>query len=250
MKVHDINVEQKKVILLLHPMLANAQLMKELIADLMGSSYRYIIPDFSGHGDAMDSDYESAEKEANTLSSYMQKQNIDEVQLAFGASMGGVVLMELLNHTDFRFNHIFFEGVSMYTDAAFQNFVMKRILIAKHRKGQAHPEIAVQKMKKLYGEKAKDIMAKQMVNISETSIANVVYDCAYVKLPTLSPEKQKITIFAYGEKDNDLKQARKICPKQYPQAKLMVWPGKGHCTYITEEPARYVDMLKEIITEV
>ena len=120
-------------------------------------------------------------------------------------------------------------------------------MVAKHRKAQAKPEIAVQKMAQLYGENVKQIMAKQMIAISETSLVNVVHDCSYVNLPTLTPEQQKNTVFAYGEKDADLKIARKICSKQYPQAKLMVWSGSGHCTHITEAPVQYASMLKAFI---
>ncbi len=244
MKIHDIHTEQKNVVLLLHPMLATAQMMQELLAEPMGNTFRYIIPDFSGHGEASDSDYESAAKEAEQLSAYIKEQNISEIQLAFGASMGAVVLMELLHDPDIQINRIFFEGASMYTNAGFLNFMMKRIMVAKHRKAQAKPEIAVQKMAQLYGEKVKQIMASQMIGISENSLVNVVHDCAYVNLPTLSPEQQKNTIFAYGEKDADLKLAKKACPRKFPQAKLMVWPGRGHCTYVTEAPAQYAAMLK------
>lgn len=247
MKIHDIHKEQEKVVLLLHPMLANAHMMQELLADPMGNNYRYLIPDFSGHGEAANSDYESAVKEAAQLSAYIKNQDIHEVQLAFGASMGAVVLMELLHGSDLKFHHLFFEGASMYTNAGFLNFMMKRIMVAKHRKAQAKPEIAVQKMAQLYGENVKQIMAKQMIDISETSLVNVVHDCAYVNLPTLTPEQQKNTVFAYGEKDADLKIARKICSKQYPQAKLMVWSGCGHCTHITEAPVQYASMLKAFI---
>ncbi len=158
--------------------------------------------------------------------------------------MGAVVLMELLHDPTIQINRLFFEGASMYTNAGFVNFMMRRIMLAKHRKAQVKPEIAVQKMAQLYGEQVKQIMASQMIGISENSLVNVVHDCAYVNLPTLSPEQQKNTIFAYGEKDADLKLAKKICPSQFPQAKLMVWPGKGHCTYITEAPAQYAAMLK------
>ena len=128
MKIHDIHKEQEKVVVLLHPMLANAQMMQELLANPMGNNYRYLIPDCSGHGEAASSDYESAVKEAAQLSSYMKNQNIHEVQLAFGASMGAVVLMELLHGSDFSFHHLFFEGASMYTNAGFLNFMMKCIV--------------------------------------------------------------------------------------------------------------------------
>ena len=69
MRIHDIHKEQEKVVLLLHPMLANAQMMQKLLADPMGNNFRYLIPDFSGHGEAADTDYESAAKEAAQLAS-------------------------------------------------------------------------------------------------------------------------------------------------------------------------------------
>ena len=247
MKIHDIHREQETVILLLHPMLANAEIMQELLAEPMGGAYRYLIPDFSGHGEAADTDYESAAKEAAQLASYLESQKIHEVQLAFGASMGAVILMELLRCSGLRFRHLFFEGASMYTHAGFLNFMMKRIMAAKHRKARANPEIAVQRMGELYGETVKQVMAKQMVELSETSLVNVVHDCAYVKLPTLTPDQQKNTVFAYGEKDADLKLARKVCAKRYPQARLMIWPGRGHCTHMTEEPTQYAAMLKAFL---
>ncbi len=244
MKIQDIHTEQENVVLLLHPMLATAQMMQMLLAEPMGDGFRYIIPDFSGHGEAADSDYESAAQEARQLSEYLKKQKIGKIQLAFGASMGGVVLMKLLQDPDIQIDRLFFEGASMYTGAGGLNFMMKRIMLAKHRKAQAKPEIAVQKMAQLYGEQVKQIMASQMIGISEKSLVNVVHDCAYVELPALSPEQQKNTVFAYGEKDGDLKQAKKVCSRRYPQAQFKVWPGRGHCTYVTEDPAQYAEMLR------
>ena len=36
------------------------------------------------------------------------------MNLGFGASLGGVVLFELLKFKDLTFDHVFFEGVSFY----------------------------------------------------------------------------------------------------------------------------------------
>ena len=247
MKMHDINPEQEKVVLFLHPMLANARMMQQLLAEPMGSGYRFLIPDFSGHGEAADRDYESAADEAAQLAAYLKQQKIDEIALAFGASMGAVILMELLHDPDVQCRHLFFEGASMYTHGAFLNFMMKRIFVMKHRKAVAHPEIAVTKMAALYGDQVNDIMAEQMIAISEESLTHVVHDCSHVRLPALTPQQQKNTVFSYGEKDADLKLARKICPSQYPHAALKVWPGMGHCAYITEDPVAYAAMLKEVM---
>lgn len=77
--------------------------------------------------------------------------------------------------------------------------------------------------------------------------AKAIHDCGYVQLPELSPEMQKRCVFAYGEKDSDLKQCRKLLPKKYPGAALKVWPGYAHCGKMTAESQNYAAMLKQIL---
>lgn len=46
----EVNKENKKTILLIHPLGFTAEAMKNLIADKLPSDYRYIIPELAGHG--------------------------------------------------------------------------------------------------------------------------------------------------------------------------------------------------------
>ncbi len=247
MVMHDINSKQQKVILLIHPMLSAAEGMKTFIADYLGGEYRYLIPDLSAHGDSAGDTYQSAALEAKAIHDYLQNRNLLEIQLGFGASLGGVVLFELLKYTDLHFEHIFFEGVSFYEHAAMQNFVLRKAFIGKHRKAVANPQLAVKKMGEIYGEKAAGFMAKHFIAMNEDSIKNIVYDCTYVNLPELSEAVQKKCIFAFGEKDSDLKQARKIQPAKYPHAELKIWPGYDHCVKMTADSQNYTDMLKTFL---
>ena len=243
MKMHDINPEQEKIVLLLHPMLVSARLMEELLAVPMGQEYRYLIPDFSGHGDDADKLYESATTEAAQIRTYLSQHNIQEIALAFGASMGGAVLLELLHDPGIQIHKLFFEGTSMYEDAGFISTIIRRVMLKKQQKAKAQPELAHRKMTELYGEKAGPVMAEHFVRFSPVSLVHVVADCSHIRFPELTEEEQKNCIFAYGEKDGDLKKAKKICPKKYPAARLSIWPGCGHCTFMTEDPERYAAML-------
>ena len=243
MKMHDWNSDKKDVILLIHPMLATGEMMRRLLAVPMGNSFRYLIPDLTGHGDEIEKDYESAVNEAAAIDDYLKEHEIHEIRLAFGASLGAVTLMELLAKTDVKIDRIFFEGASMYEKASFMNKIIRAVMLKKNRKAKAHPEIVAPKMEKLYGPQVKDIMAEQMLGISEPSIINIVRDCGFVRLPDLTEEQQRNCAFAYGEKDWDLKAARKRCPQKYPHAKLKVWPKRAHCGYVVEDPDRYAEML-------
>ena len=247
MKMLDLHPEKQEVVLLLPPMLATAQMMKTLLADPMGGAYRFLIPDLSGHGEAADALYPGAAQEAAAIAAYLHAQGIEKIQLAFGASLGSAVLMALLQQPGLSFERLFLEGSSFYEHADLLTRILRPILIKKHRIAAAHPDLAVKKIGMLYGDSVKAIMAGQMIGISEQSLAQIVYDCGHVCPPKLSPEQQKNTVFAYGEKDSDLKIARKRIPQLYPDAQLIVWPGEGHCMKITKDSARYAAMLKGFI---
>lgn len=248
MIMHDFNMENGQTILLIHPMLSSANGMKTVVADYLGSSFHYLIPDLSAHGEAVKQEYKSASEEAKEIHDYLQEKGNTRIQLAFGASLGGVVLCELLKYADIVFEHIFFEGTSFYKHAPIREFCIRMVFLKKHQKAVANPELSVRKMKEIYGERAARPMAEQFIAMSEDSIRNIVYDCANVALPELGKELQERCVFAYGEKDADYAEAKKIQPKMYPYAEMKVWTGYEHCTKMTENPEAYANLLRNYLT--
>ena len=116
--------------------------------------------------------------------------------------------------------------------------------LSKHRKAVKDPELSKRKMSEIYGETAGPAMAKRFIAVNEEGIRNIIHDCGYVNLPALSPELQKRCVFAYGEKDSDLKQCRKVLPAKYPGAQLKVWTGYAHCGRMTADSENYAAMLR------
>lgn len=248
MKMHDWNKEKAKTVLLIHPMLASANSMKSLLVNHWGGECRCLVPDLSGHGEAVGQTYQSAKDEARAIHDYLKENDALDIKLGFGASLGGVVLLELLKYEDIHFEHVFFEGTSFYEHAALLNFALAKVFIKKHRKAARMPELAVEeKMATLYGKETGSEMAKGFIRIGEESIKNIVHDCAYVELPALSEALQARCTFAYGEKDFDLKPAKKLLPVKYPKAELRVWPGCAHCEKMTAAPSEYAGMLQKYL---
>ena len=246
MNILDLNSNQKDTILLIHPMLSSAQGMKSLIADQMGQEFRYIIPDLSAHGQSALALYESALKESQMIYDYLKEHQIKDLSLAFGASLGGVVLLQLLNHKDIRFGKLVFEGVSLWTNAPLLDVFTRYLLLIKHRKALRNRDLAVRKMVALYGEKG-EMMADSFIAMDEESIKHISHDCAFVALPNLTPEEQKNCVFFYGSKEFDLIAAKKVLPKKYPHATFHIWQGYDHCCKITENPGVYCKLLEEMI---
>ena len=111
--------------LLIHPMLASSESMRRYLVENIlkeTNEYRFIIPDLSGHGEAMNEVYVSAAEEVRILTQYLLEHGVTKIDLGFAASLGGVVLFEILNRGEIRFRRLFFEGVSFYENSRLGGF--------------------------------------------------------------------------------------------------------------------------------
>ena len=242
MVIHDLYPEKSKVMLLIHPMLASSESMKRYLVEnilKVTDEYRFIIPDLSGHGEAAGEVYESAAEEARVLTQCLLEHGITKIDLGFAASLGGVILFEILNVGEIKFKRLFFEGVSFYENSRLGGFLMTKIMLMKQKKGLKDPKLAVRKMSKMFGDQAGAMMAERFLKMDPCSIKNIVKDCSDVRLPEMSYELQRSCIFSYGEKDSDLRLAKRKIPKMYPEAKLVVDEEYGHCEKMVKDAEGY-----------
>ena len=243
MVIHDLYPEKSKVMLLIHPMLASSESMRRYLVENIlkeTNEYRFIIPDLSGHGEAAGEIYESAAEEARVLVQYLLERGLSEVDLGFAVSLGGVVLFEILNRRKIKFRRLFFEGVSFYENAKLGGFLMTKIMLVKQKKGLKNPKLAVRKMSKMFGSQAGVVMAERFLKMDPLSIKNIVRDCSNVRLPKMDAETQRSCVFSYGKKDSDLRLAKRKIPKMYPDVKLVVDKGYGHCEKMVKDAEGYV----------
>lgn len=254
MKMHFIEPDACTVdtstVLLIHPMLLSAEGMQTVLVSNMGDDLCYLIPDLAAHGEENATEYVSASQEAAQIHDWLLEHDMTRLSLGFGASLGGVVLSELLKFPDLVFDHLFFEGTSFWTGgflASALEFVLKKAFLTKHHKAIADPKLSVQKMEQLYGKVAAKPMSKHFIAMSDQSIQNIIHDCSNVDLPTLSPDVQHRCIFTFSEKDFDLKRARKVLPKVYPETTLTIWQSYDHCERMTSDSAAYGQILRELV---
>ena len=249
MHVYGPGGQESPTVLIIHPMLSSASNMKATLCDRMGPGLRFLVPDLSAHGDEAGAPYVSAAAEAGAIHEWLTSHGIRRLSLGFGASLGGVILFELLRFPDLSFDRLFIEGVSFYSGgpvARVGGSVLSRVMVAKHRKAVRDPETGARKLARLYGEQAAGSMVARFAAMSEESIRAIVHDCSHVSLPPLSPDVQRRCTFAYGEKDSDLRLARRAVPRLYPEAELRVWPGWGHCERMSRASVAYGAMLRNV----
>ncbi len=247
MFMHDFNRDQTEVILMIHPMLSDGTAMYEMLKNTAGNGYRYLCPDLSAHGNASDRIYHNAAEEAEQIHDYLIVHGLTDIRLGYCASLGGCVLLELLRYTDLHFHRLFFEGISMYMNAKIPFYFSKTLFLRMHRKAAKNPEIADKTLVKMYGEEAGKAMTQSLAKMDEESIVNICSDCSFVKLPVLNPKVQKRCVFAYGTKEFDYKNAKKVQPVMYPEAEFKVWQGRDHCERLVWDTERYAEMLTKYL---
>ena len=94
-------------------------------------------------------------------------------------------------------------------------------------------------MSKMFGGQAGEVMAERFLKMDPRSIKNIVRDCSNVRLPKMDAEMQRSCVFSYGEKDSDLRLAKRKIPKMYPEAKLVVDEEYGHCEKMVKDAEGY-----------
>lgn len=102
----------------------------------LGCEYLYIVPDLSGHGEAKDDPYVSTAEEAATLAHYLKEHDLCTIKLAFGASLGGGVLFELLQDQSLHFQKLFFEGTSFFEQAGLLSKMLEHVFLSKQKKAR------------------------------------------------------------------------------------------------------------------
>lgn len=106
--------------------------------------------------------------------------------LGFGASLGGVILFELLRFPDLACDRLYIEGVSFYSGGPVARVggpILSRVMVTKHRKAVRDPEAGARQLARLYGEQAAHAMVASFAAMSEESIRAIVRDCSHVSLP-------------------------------------------------------------------
>lgn len=239
MKMHILNKGKEKKILCLHPIFLNADSMEKILIDLIHKDAEILIPDFNGHGTLIDQDYQSAKEEARMLSNYLVMNQINTIDFAYGASLGALVLFELLKNKDLCFHHLYFEGAPVFRDAKAIRLLLSKNLMKKQKKAKKNKASFVKEFSKVYGETIADEMIDTLISSSEESLQHLAYDFTHVDLPELDEESQKKCIFAYGDQDPNLKEAKKVVSKKYPQTELKIWKGYQHCQRLTKDTKAY-----------
>lgn len=239
----EVNKENKKTILLIHPLGFTAEAMKNLIADKLSSDYRYIIPELADHGKSKEV-FKSTEIESKKIENYLLEKGIREIDLALGASLGGLVLLNLLNSKKIKFNKCIFEACSLSEGSKIKEILARKFVMDKQKKALKDRKFALDEIEKFYGKQWSNIIADTLISMDKKSLTNLVKNFVYVKVPKLSKADQERCIFCYGSEEFNLKDSKKIIEKKLPKVRVKIWKGFNHCEILTRNNSYYCRFLE------
>lgn len=246
MTIYEYGDRSKPHILLIHGMWMIHEMMLPYV-DKLRDDYHIIAPDLTGHGSDTGR-FESAQKEASEIVDWLVQNQMTELALVFGASLGGVIAMDVISNETVLHTHCaVMEGASL-TRVRGVEWLFRAMFCAMKK----HPETIANMYASLpeLDEDAGRMLSDTMARTDKEMLSNLVHSCNSYSFETrpLSPELQRHLFFEFGSKDSHLV-CRKSIKKYYPGAKIITRKGYGHCEYMFTHSDQYAELLKSYMEE-
>lgn len=248
MKIHTYGKSEDPVVLLLHPMLVSGAQMAEHLGKRLSGGFYLISPDQGAHGEA-GGEFVSAKQEAAELHRWLLTQGIREIALLFGASLGGVTAMELLKLGKLHYRSVHLDGVPLAPLGGVQAMMAPTIYLGAWKEARRNPAESAGMLSRMYGVELGKSMAEQLGAMNESSVRRILNACLSGCAAPLEAGMYDRMTLEWGEKDVSLRKGRPLAEKLYPQAKIIVRPGLGHCEYLGREPEAYARELDAELAE-
>lgn len=230
-------------ILLLHAMFVSGESFNSL-TEYLEKDYFVIIPTYDGHNND-ESIYPGKQEEAAKILSYLENQEIRELEFILGTSMGAIIALEVFLRSRIKINKVFLDGGPFFQ---FPSFIKKMMfqtfwkVCANIKKGTvAKNSKYFEKMpaiKALKGEFLK--VCKGMKKMSVLNTTETCYNCI---IPDLEEESQRKLIFLYGSKEPAFLCLPRL--RKYKHSTFLVKKGYTHCEYLVTETKHYAALLKK-----
>lgn len=234
------NREQPKV-LLIHAMFFDGRCFEE-ISEFLKEDYCVIIPTLDGHG-TDDTIFQSVQVEADKIIAYLKQNNITDLELLLGISMGGIIAFEVYRRKQLVTKHVFLDGVPFFRFPKlirkFTGVVFKQIV--HYEKNKAGNNTIIDKKFHKFASHIKEVCSIMKIK----SITNLPDACYTYKLPEHIELNGETVAFMYGTKEK----ARMCIPavKKYTNTDLILKEGFSHCQFLSDNPKEYSELLCQIV---
>ncbi len=256
MTIHEYGRENKKVIVMLHPSATMWDFFARVVP-LLEKDYHLIIPAIPGYNDENPKeDFTSVEEITGDLAKWLLSHGIQTVDLLYGCSMGGALLIRMFADRKVAIRHAVCDGgITPYE----LPWIVTRLIAVRDFLGIS--------MGKMMGEKALSVLGKAfstdgyteedmkyivrvLHHMSAKTIWRTFVSCDNYSMPEHIPPFDGTFQYWYGEKEKRNRKADiRYVQKTFPYAELVEHKGIGHASMASLYPQEMADAFRSLLQD-
>lgn len=251
MTIHEYGTTNPKTIVLIHPSVVMWDYFEYLIP-LLQNDYHLIIPALPGYDEAEPArDFTSIEQIADELATWLAAHGIHKVDLLYGCSMGGAVVLRVLAEQKIDATQAICDGG--ITPYQLPRFVTRLIAVRDFLMISMGKVGGLKLLEKAfstdeYSQDDLQYIAKVLHFISYKTIWRTFESCNNYTMPQPVPPLCGALQYWYGDKEEkDRAWDIRYVKANFPAATFTKFDGMGHGSLATLYPQKLADLFKTIL---
>lgn len=247
MTIHEYGKDNAKTVVLVHPSVVMWDFF-EYVVPLLEKEYHLIIPALPGYDDKNpQQDYTCAESIAEELAEWLIKNNVTTVDVLYGCSMGGSIVLRMLADNKITVNNTICDGgITPYQIPwILTRFIaLKDFLLISMGKiggiGLLEKAFATDE----YSKEDLEYMAKIFRFISYKTIWRTFDSCNNYKMPKDTVKYTGKLEYWYGDKERkERAKDLKYVKEHFPDVKFTEMKNMGHASMATLYPKNMAERI-------
>ncbi len=232
-------------VLLLHGTAMTWKKCFEPVVEVLSKKFFLIIPALNGHNPNDNSVFSSVEQETKEIEEYLVNHYDGQLHAAYGFSMGGTVLINLLSKGTIQIDKVILDAAfcaPMGMFAGISADIMTSQLM-RLKRGKGYNPI----IKALAGGDEESDRELLYMDIDKTSIKNATISCYRFTLSKKMAQVKTDISYWHGSKEPFASKSAGILSKIFPDIRIKIFDNFGHGELIIKHPQKYILELNQIL---
>lgn len=250
MEMKEFGIHNEKIIVLIHGACASWEMWENQIKSLE-NNYHVIVPVLNGHNLAVKSEFVSPQQEATEIIDFFDRRGINKIFLLGGASLGGMLTIEILSRRNEFAEYAFIESAPIIPYGKLRIAALVRFGKITTKMTVSDSPIIRKWMDNRYDDSKMMEMAKQIIsNMSKSSMNNILKIAYAYELKESAKSIKAESLVVYGEKEAAVfRKSAILISKTIPKAKLVCMEGFAHGELSIAAPDKYIELLHKLVSK-
>ncbi len=245
MKFHTFGESTNPKMLLIHGVLCPWQIWDEAV-EHYSDKYFVIVPELDGHTQEAPSEFISIQKEAAQIEEWLNVENITELEVLCGLSMGGGVAATLWENRRVKIKNLVLDGAPLTKAGRLTTRFITGFYSGIVRKSKQRDPKTLENCKKVFlPAKHLDNYLRVANNMSDSSITNICHSILQNSFSMNASDDGMRILYLYGTKSNESlsKKSAKLLKKRYQNTILRACKGMMHAELLCFHPMEWLKIV-------